>query len=112
MELIMEAPESSDFVVSTGVARSVQDLVQLAFSAIGVSDWEAHTLIDPDFKRPNDPPKSIGDSRKIRKELGWHPTVSLENIMMNMVNADLAQIESGQDESSPDKLRALKTPKF
>lgn len=112
MELIMDAGEPSDFVVSTDEVRSVRELVELAFAAVGIKEWEKYTRLDPDFERPNDPPESFGDSRKIRRELGWRTTVSLENIMRRMVDADLARIRFGENHFNPKLLNTLATPSF
>jgi GDPmannose 4,6-dehydratase len=81
--------EPADYVIATGVSHSVQHLVETAFGHAGL-DWRAHVRTDPAFLRPAEVDHLIGDPTKARRVLGWEPSVSFEQLVAMMVDADLA----------------------
>ena len=87
--LQQETPD--DYVVATGVAHSVKDLVREAFGHAGL-DWEKHVRIDPRFLRPAEVDHLIGDPSKARRVLGWEPSVDFAGLVRMMVDADLARL--------------------
>ena len=99
LQLIGRHPEADDFIVASGESHTVADFVATAFRRIGVSDWRGLVDVDPRFQRPVDPPEQRGDSSKIRRELGWCPSKSFEEMVNEMVDADLRLVDSGS--SSP-----------
>ncbi len=86
-----EAPE--DFVVATGEAHSVRELVEIAFGHAGL-DWKKHVEVDERLLRPAEVDRLIGDASRARKELGWAPTVSFEEMIRMMVDADVRRLEA------------------
>ena len=78
MMLQQEAPE--DYVVATGVAHSVKDLLEVAFAKVGL-DYGDHVEIDPEFLRPAEVYHLLGDYTKARKKLGWEPSVTFEELL-------------------------------
>lgn len=94
LHLIARHPAADDFIVATGRSHTVADFVATAFRRIGVTDWHAYTDVDPELQRPVDPPELRGDPAKIRRELGWLPSKSFEDIVNEMVDADLQLIDS------------------
>ena len=99
LQLIGRHPAADDFIVASGESHTVADFVATAFRRIGVSDWRGLVDVDPRFQRPVDPPEQRGDSSKIRRELGWCPSKSFEEMVNEMVDADLRLVDSGS--SSP-----------
>ena len=95
MWLMLQQDTPEDFVVATGEAHSVQELVELAFAHVGL-DWQKHVGVDPRFLRPAEVDHLIGDPAKAKKQLGWEPTVDFKGLVHMMVDADLARLESGQ----------------
>lgn len=81
--------EPGDFVVASGVAHSVADFVRAAFESAGVDDWERYVVVDPAFYRPVDAVELVGDASRAREVLGWRPTVSFDELVALMVEADL-----------------------
>ena len=79
-----------DFVVATGVAHSVRDFVVAAFHAAGIDDWERYVEYDAQFARPADSMELVGDASKARRELGWQPTKTFEEVVAALVESDLA----------------------
>ena len=91
MWLMLQQDEPDDFVVSTGETRSVQELVEAAFGAVGL-DWHEHVVLDPKFIRPAEVDLLVGDPSKARAILGWKPKVAFAELIKDMVEADLARL--------------------
>ena len=87
----LQQPVPEDYVVGTGIAHSVRDLVEIAFAHVGL-DWRAHVVIDPRFLRPAEVDVLLADPTKARTRLGWTPTVSFEQLVRSMVDADLERL--------------------
>jgi GDPmannose 4,6-dehydratase len=94
MWLMLQQDEPDDFVIATGVAHSVRDLVELAFGHVGLDPWEYVTR-DERFTRPAEVDHLIGDCGKARRQLGWEPRTSFEELVRLMVDADLELLSSG-----------------
>jgi GDPmannose 4,6-dehydratase len=86
---MVQQDEPDDFVVSSNETHSVRELVELAFSHVGL-DWEEHVVVDEKFFRPAEVDLLIGDSTKARTTLGWKPEVDFPGLIRMMVDADLA----------------------
>jgi GDPmannose 4,6-dehydratase len=89
MWLMLQQPEADDYVIATGETHSVQELLELAFSYVGL-DWKRHVDIDPKLVRPAEVEYLCGDASKARKVLGWKPKVSFRQLIQTMMDADLA----------------------
>jgi GDPmannose 4,6-dehydratase len=88
MWLMLQQDEPDDYVIATGETHSVRDLVQIAFSHLGL-DPERHVHVDPRFVRPLEATQLVGDSTKARVGLGWRPRTSFDALVRQMVEADL-----------------------
>jgi len=86
--LQQDAPD--DYVVATGKAYSIEDLVRLAFAEVGIEDWQNYVRQDPKFFRPAEVDLLIGDPTKAREKLGWEPEVQFPELIKMMVANDLA----------------------
>ncbi len=86
--LQQDAPD--DYVVATGKAYSIEDLVRLAFAEVGIEDWQKYVRQDPKFFRPAEVDLLIGDPTKAREKLGWEPEVQFPELVKMMVANDLA----------------------
>lgn len=91
MWLMLQQEQADDYVVATGVTTTVRDMCRIAFAHAGL-DMEAHVVIDPAFYRPAEVDILLGDSSKARKALGWAPEISLEQLIQEMVDADLERL--------------------
>lgn len=89
MVLSATQPEPGDYVIGTGEAHSVKDLVTAAFAAAGLPEWEPYVVQDPSFYRPVDPHLLVADATLARSVLGWRPSVSFDDLVARMVRADL-----------------------
>lgn len=88
MWLMLQQSKPDDYVIATGQAQSVKDLVQVAFDHVGL-DWQQYVKIDKAFLRPAEVDLLIGDCSKAKNELGWEPTVSFEDMIKMMVDSDI-----------------------
>ena len=82
-----------DYVVASGVAHSVRQLLEIAFAHLGL-DYRDFVETDPAFRRPAEVYHLLGDSAKARRELGWRPKVNFEGLVKMMVDEDLARLSS------------------
>ena len=89
MHLMLQQPEPGDYVIATGRTHSVREFLQIAFGHVGLA-WEDYVVQDPRYMRPAEVDQLIGDASKARRQLGWAPTVSFEQLVTMMVDADLA----------------------
>jgi len=88
---MLQQDQADDYVVSTGETHSIRELLDVAFGAAGIKDWNAHVHQDPAFFRPAEVDLLIGDPAKARERLGWAPTVGFEQLVQMMVASDLAE---------------------
>ena len=94
MWLMLQQDAGDDYVVCSGVSRTVRELVATAFAVVDL-DPEAHVIVDPEFVRPSDPVSLVGDPSKAKRQLGWEPRTSFEELIELMVEADLELLRSG-----------------
>ena len=92
---MLQQPEPDDYVIGTGVMHAVRDLVEIAFQHVGLN-WEQYVTVDPKFVRPAEVDHLLADASKARRVLGWQPTVSFEELVTMMVDADLARLSTGK----------------
>ncbi len=88
MWLMLQQDAPDDYVVGTGRTHSVRELCQAAFGRVGLN-WEDYVAVDPQLVRPAEVDLLVGDADKARRVLGWEPTVSFEELIAMMVEADL-----------------------
>jgi GDPmannose 4,6-dehydratase len=93
MWMMLQRDEPRDYVVATGESHSVEELVQLAFRAAGIDDWQRYVRSDERFFRPAEVDLLVGDASRARDELGWAPTIRFEELVSMMVESDLAAEE-------------------
>ena len=93
MWLMLQQDEPDDYVLATGETHEIGEFVRIAFEHVGL-DWEKYVVIDPLYYRPAEVDLLVGDASKARSVLGWEPTVSFEELVKLMVDADLAKLET------------------
>ena len=108
MWMMLQQPHPDDYVLATGVARSVREFVECAFRCIGREiEWTGKgreekgvcratgrvlVEIDPEYFRPLEVDYLVGDAAKAERELGWKPTISFEQMVTMMVKSDLERV--------------------
>jgi GDPmannose 4,6-dehydratase len=105
MWLMLRAPEPADYVIATGESHTVREFCELTFARAGMPlEWRGEGFaekgidrssgrtvieIDPNYLRPTEVDLLEGDASKARRELGWAPTVTFEELVHLMIDADL-----------------------
>lgn len=108
---MLQADRPDTFVLATGRAETVRDFVAMAFKAVDIElEWQGHgeqecgidvasgktvVSVNPQFYRPAEVEMLIGNAAKAKRELGWEPQTSLEELCRMMVEADLKRVERG-----------------
>lgn len=106
---ILQHKKAEDFVLATGVTRSVREFIELSFKEIGIEiAWKGKGVdevgkdkktgkvlveIDPTYFRPTEVDLLIGDPTKAKKLLGWKPKTKLEELVKIMVKADCDMVQ-------------------
>ncbi len=91
MWLMLQQDVADDYVVATGTTTTVRDMCAIAFEHVGL-DIDRHLVIDPEFFRPAEVDVLLGDPAKARRVLGWEPETSLDVMIREMVDADMARL--------------------
>jgi GDPmannose 4,6-dehydratase len=88
MWMMLQQPEADDYVIATGETHSVREFLELAFGYVNL-DWQDYVEFDDRYLRPAEVELLIGDPTKARQNLGWQPSVTFEQLVALMVEADL-----------------------
>lgn len=88
MWLMLQQDKPDDYVIATGKEHSVEDFAKAAFSVVGL-DYQNHIDIDKKFMRPAEVETLLGDASKAKKELGWEPKITFEDMIKRMVLNDI-----------------------
>ncbi len=91
--LMLQQPRADDYVVATGEAHSVRELLDEAFGYLDL-DWRAYVETDAKYLRPAEVNSVVGDAAKARRVLGWRPRTSFRELVRMMVDADLAAVQA------------------
>jgi len=91
---MMQQDEPDDYVVGTGVAHSVADLVRIAFGSVNLA-WQEFVKVDESLFRPAEVDHLLADSSKANKKLGWKPKVSFSELIAMMVDHDIYRLSKG-----------------
>lgn len=95
MWLMLQQDKPEDFVIATGETYSVEQFLDEAFGHLDL-DWKEYVVQDPRFMRPAEVDLLVGDPSKAGRVLGWEPTVSFQELVRMMVDADIKLLESGK----------------
>jgi GDPmannose 4,6-dehydratase len=91
MWLMLQQDEPDDYVIATGVATTVRDMCRIAFDYVGLR-MDDYVKIDESLFRPAEVDVLLGDPAKAKAKLGWETTRTLEQVIREMVDADLARV--------------------
>jgi GDPmannose 4,6-dehydratase len=95
MWMMLQQETADDYVIATGRTSTVREMCQIAFEHVGL-DMDKHLVIDPAFFRPAEVDILLGDPAKARNAFGWEATVTLEEMIREMVDADLVRHQRRQ----------------
>ncbi len=98
MRAMLRHHESGDFVVATGEVHTVEELVECAFRTVGL-EWRNHVTTDSQLYRGSaEHHRLVGDASKATRELGWAPSVTFEELIRSLVEADVARARTTRGE--------------
>lgn len=96
MWLMMQAENPDDFVIGTGESHTVKELVETAFAAAGMNNWQDYVEIDPNYYRPSEVDNLVADASKAKKTLGWEPKVRFADLIKLMVEHDIKNVHANE----------------
>lgn len=96
MWLMLQHDYPDDYVIATGETHSVREFCQVAFDYVGL-DWEKYVVVDPRFYRPAEVDLLVGDASKARRVLDWEPSVTFQDLVRIMVDADLTALQQQEN---------------
>jgi GDPmannose 4,6-dehydratase len=100
MWLMLQQEEPDDYVIATGESHTVRDLVERAFGHVGL-DWRAYVQIDQSLQRGQaELHDLVGDAGEARRRLGWQPSVTFEELVWMLVDAELERLGAQAASSS------------
>jgi GDPmannose 4,6-dehydratase len=91
MWLMLQQDQPDDFVIATGIAHSVRELIEIAFGRVGL-DWKKYVRVDPALLRPAEVDHLLGDPSKAKQQLGWAPSIDFKQLVEMMVDADVKRL--------------------
>jgi len=94
MHLMLQQPDPDDYVIATGETHTVREFCEQAFGKVGF-DYQNYVKVDEQFFRPAEVDLLRGDAGKARQLLGWEPQHTFEELVTEMIDADLAAISEG-----------------
>jgi GDPmannose 4,6-dehydratase len=89
MWLMLQQGAPDDYVISTGSTHTVREFLEIAFGYVGLN-YRQFVVVDEKFYRPAEVELLLGDCSKAQRALGWHYTHSLQDLVEEMVETDLA----------------------
>ena len=95
MWLALQQPESGDYIFATGKLHSVRDILEIAFTTIGLK-WQDFVTQDEKFMRPPEPGQLLGNPAKAHQVLNWHPEWTFERMIEQMVRSDFDKLSGPQ----------------
>ncbi|MEC0309234.1 GDP-mannose 4,6-dehydratase [Paenibacillus lautus] len=93
MWLMLQQAEPDDYVISTGEMHTVKELLEVAFSYVGL-DYRDYVVIDPEFVRPAEVDLLLGDCSKAKEKLGWELEIGFEELIQMMVDVDMRRVRT------------------
>ena len=94
MYLMLQQDQPDDYVIATGHSHTVRDCVEVAFDQAGLK-WEDYVVQDDRFLRPAEVDLLVGDCAKAKRQLGWEPSTSFEQLIRLMTDADMKALGVG-----------------
>ncbi len=105
MHLMLQQDEAEDYVVATGEAHTVREFCERSFAEVGL-DWREYVRVDPQFERPAEVDVLVGDAAQARRVLGWEPRYTFDEMIRQMVSADLQAVARAGGMDSANTVRA------
>lgn len=89
LNMMMQLSIPRDFVIGTGEAHSIREILGIAFKVVGISKWDSFVVLDPSLERPAIVDCLIADTTSAFSELKWKPTINFHTLIAEMVESDM-----------------------
>ena len=89
LNLMLQITAPMDFVIGTGETHSIREILDIAFAAIGISDWSPYVIYDPSLERPTRVDPLVADTKSAQLILKWEPMIDFQTIIEEMVESDM-----------------------
>lgn len=96
MWLMLQQDTPTDYVIATGKTHTIKRLLEVAFECVNLN-WQNYTVQDEKFMRPAEVDLLIGSPAKAEAELGWKPSVTFEQLIQMMVEADIQRLKTNRE---------------
>jgi GDPmannose 4,6-dehydratase len=90
---MLQQDEPDDYVLATGVTRTIREFLDEAFKVIGIDDWSKYVTRDERFFRPAEVDVLRGDATKAKEKLGWESTTPFSEMVSRMVKNDIKLLQ-------------------
>lgn len=91
---ILQGDKADDYIIATGVLHTVREFLEITFSYLGL-DYKDYVVIDPKFFRASEHNPLCGNPKKIKERIGWEHTKNLEEIIKEMIDAEIYKYNQG-----------------
>jgi GDPmannose 4,6-dehydratase len=91
--MMLQQDEPDDYVIATGVTKTIRDFLDAAFASVDIMDWEPFVKVNPKFLRPAEVETLRGDASKAKEKFGWTPKTPFNVWVERMVMADINRLE-------------------
>ena len=91
MWMILQQENPRDFIVSSGISRTIRDFISNSFSTVGISDWEKYILVDQELIRSEQKVKIVGDNLNLIS-IGWSPEISFQQMIGELVLHEIKKL--------------------
>lgn len=92
MWMMMQQKESDNYVICTERTCTIREFLDKAFGLIGITDWTGYVVQDPEFYRPAEVDYLRGVNKKAKKELGWYPAITFDDLVEDMIDNDIQNV--------------------
>lgn len=92
--MMLQQDQPDDYVIATGVTKTIRDFLDAAFASVDIMDWEPFVKVNPKFLRPAEVETLRGDATKAKEKFGWEPKTPFNVWVERMVMADIKRLEN------------------
>jgi GDPmannose 4,6-dehydratase len=92
MWMILQEETPNDFIISSGVSRTIKEFLSSAFNSVGINDWERYIIKDENLIRPKQNTLIVGDNSRLTS-IGWKPIFSFNDMVRELVSYEIESLK-------------------
>jgi GDPmannose 4,6-dehydratase len=89
---LLSKHQPDEYILSSGSSHSVGQVLDIAFSKIGISDWKDHVIQKEEYLRPDNKNNLTGNSQKLKNVTGYSPNIGFKQMIHNIIDYDLKNL--------------------